>query len=197
MVAEHPDMEVVGEAADGSTAYGAILEVLPDVAVLDLTMPGLNGFQTTQRLTRDCPSVKVLALTVHDESGYVHQLLKAGAKGYVLKRSAGVGLIQALQVVAAGGVYLDPAIAGKLVSKIGRPQRAIGEVLTEIELSERESEVVRQTAAGYGNKEIASRLDLSVKTVETYRARAMEKLGIANRVELVRYVRMRGWFADD
>jgi DNA-binding NarL/FixJ family response regulator len=163
---------------------------------MDVSMPGMNGFQTTERLTRDCPSVKVLALTVHDESGYINQLLRAGARGYVLKQTASGGLLQALEVVASGNVYLDPAVASKLVSKIGRPQRGAGEVLGAIELSDREVEVVRQTAAGYGNKEIASRLDLSVKTVETYRARAMEKLGLQGRAELVRYVKLRGWLEE-
>jgi DNA-binding NarL/FixJ family response regulator len=196
IIGEHPEVEVAGEAADGLTAYDGIVATQPDVVVMDVSLPGANGLQLTERLSREHPSIKVLTLTVHEENGYITELLKAGAKGYVLKRTVSSGLIQALQVVVAGGVYLDPNIASKLVSKIGRPSRTEGMLFTEIELSDREVEVVKQTAAGFGNKEIAARLDLSVKTIETYRARAMEKLGLQGRPDLVRYAQLRGWLKE-
>ena len=140
-------------------------------------MPGLTGAQATERLRQECPQVKVLALTVHEDKGYLRQLLAAGAAGYVLKRAAAEELIHAIRAVAAGGVYLDPAHGGQGRGRV-RPPAAEAGAATGGELSEREAEVVRLTAAGHSNKEIAARLDLSVKTVETYKARAMEKLGL-------------------
>ena len=137
----------------------------------------------------------MLALTVHEDKGYLRQLLAAGAAGYVLKRAAAEELIHAIRVVAAGGVYLDPALAGKVVGGFVRrpPARAPP---TGGELSEREAEVARLTAAGHSNKEIAARLELSVKTVETYKARSMEKLGLQSRADLVRYAVQQGWLQD-
>jgi DNA-binding NarL/FixJ family response regulator len=196
MVACQHDMEVVGEADDGAVACERIRAILPDVVVMDVTMPGLNGALATERVMRECPGVKVLAITVHEDNAHLHQLLAAGAAGYVLKRAAPDELIRAIRVVAAGGVHLDPSMAGKLVSGIARRPTPAGATAAQPELSDREAEVIRLTAAGYGNKEIAARLDLSVKTVETYRARAMEKLDIHGRTDLVRYVIRRGWLQD-
>jgi DNA-binding NarL/FixJ family response regulator len=136
----------------------------------------------------------VLALTVHEDRGYIRQLLAAGATGYALKRAAPEELVHAIRVVAAGGMYLDPAVAAKVAG--GFVKQAGTEAAAEGELSEREEEVARLTAAGHGNKEIASRLDLSVKTVETYRARALEKLGLKGRAELVRYAAQQGWLQE-
>ena len=193
IVGAHPEMQIVGEAADGVTACESIAATLPDVVVMDVSIPGLNGYQVTEQLNRRCSSVKVLALTVHEDNGHVHQLFNAGARGYLLKRTLGDGLICAILAVVAGERYLDPALASKFASKVGRPRRTDQAILVENELSEREAEVVRQTASGYGNKEIAQKLNLSVKTVETYRSRAMEKLGLQSRAELVQYVRLRNW----
>jgi DNA-binding NarL/FixJ family response regulator len=189
-------MAVVGEAADGLDACERVPELRPDVVVMDVSMPGLTGSQATERLRRECPLVKILALTVHEDKGYIRQLLAAGAAGYVLKRSAAEELIHAIRVVAAGGVYLDPTMAGKVVG--GFVRRPAGESAPKggAALSEREVEVARLTAAGYSNKEIAARLELSVKTVETYRARGMEKLGLKSRADLVRYAVQQGWLQD-
>jgi DNA-binding NarL/FixJ family response regulator len=194
LVNAHPGMTVVGEAADGSDACERVPSLKPDVVVMDVSMPGLTGSQATEWLLRNCPQVKVLALTVHEDKGYLRQLLSAGAAGYVLKRAAAEELVHAIRVVAAGGVYLDPSMAGKVVG--GFVRRPGGGDAPKGELSDREVEVVRLTAAGYSNKEIAARLDLSVKTVETYRARAMEKLGLTTRADLVRYAVQRGWLQD-
>ena len=158
-------------------------------------MPGMSGAQATERLKQECPQVKVLALTVHEDKGYLRQLLEAGAAGYVLKRAAAEELIHAIRTVAAGGVYLDPALAGKVVGGFVRKPPAKG-VAEGSELSDREAEVVRLIAAGHSNKEIAGRLDLSVKTVETYKARSLEKLGLHSRADLVRYALQRGWLQD-
>ena len=188
LVNAQPAMAVVGEAADGLTACAQVVLLAPDVVVMDVSMPGLSGSQATARLRLECPAVRVLALTVHEDRGYLRQLLAAGAAGYVLKRAAPEELIQAIRAVAAGGVYIDPNMAGKVLGGFVRQADGAG-----AELSEREAEVARQTAAGHSNKEIAARLDLSVKTVETYRARAMEKLGLRGRADLVRYAVQQGW----
>jgi DNA-binding NarL/FixJ family response regulator len=190
-----PGMAVVGEAADGLVACTEAHRLQPDVVVMDLSMPGLSGSQAAERLRTECPTVKVLALTVHEDKGYIRQLLAAGAIGYVLKRSAPEDLIQAIRVVARGDVYLDPTMAGKVVGSFVR--RGTTEPGSrEAELSERETDVCRLTAAGYSNKEVAARLNLSIKTVETYRARAIEKLGLQSRADLVRYAVQCGWLQN-
>ena len=195
LIDAEPGMAVVGEAGDGLEAVGQVPALLPDVVVMDVSMPGLTGSQATEQLRRECPQVKVLALTVHEDKGYIRQLLSAGAAGYVLKRGAPEGLIEAIRTVAAGGVYLDPKVAAKVVG--GFIQQSSRETPPKSgQLSEREAEVVRLTAAGHGNKDIATRLELSVKTVETYRARSMEKLGLKSRAELVRYAVQKGWLQD-
>jgi DNA-binding NarL/FixJ family response regulator len=194
LLAAAAGVEVVGEAADGVAACDLIRQTAPDVAILDLSLPRLNGTRVTEYLTRECPAVRALVLTVHEDTGYLRQLLAAGARGYVLKRSAPDGLVHAVTVVACGGVYLDPALAARLVPGPGdRP--ANGPVLDWGGLSEREEAVARRTASGFGNKEIAAQLGLSVKTVETYRARAMEKLGLRGRAELIQYALHSGWLA--
>jgi DNA-binding NarL/FixJ family response regulator len=195
LINAEPQMEVIGEAGDGRTVCLQVPEVQPDVVVMDVSMPQMNGAQATAQLKQACPSVKVLALTVHEDKGYLRLLLEAGASGYVLKRAAAEELIHAIRTVAAGGVYLDPALAGKVVGSFVRPPAGKG-VPEGGDLSDREVEVVRLIAAGHSNKEIASRLDLSVKTIETYKARSMEKLGLDSRADLVRYALQRGWLQN-
>ena len=185
--------EIVGEAADGMTAITAAESMNPDVVVMDVSMPGLNGAQLARRLKESRPEIRTLALTVHEEGGYLRSLMDAGASGYVLKRSAASELLRAIEVVGEGGTYLDSSIAGQLVSKLGQRRPAIA---PSSALSEREREVVRFVAHGYSNKEIAAKLDVSVKTVETYRYRATEKLGLHSRADLVRYAIDQGWLAE-
>jgi len=186
--------EVVGEAADGLTAVTAAEHLNPDVVVMDVSLPGLNGAQLARRLKETQPAIKTLALTVHEEGGYLRSLMDAGASGYVLKRSAASELLRAIEVVGEGGTYLDSSIAGQLVSKLGQRRPAVA---PSSALSEREREVVRYVAHGYSNKEIAAKLDVSVKTVETYRYRATEKLGLHSRADLVRYAIDQGWLAEN
>ncbi|WP_437963124.1 response regulator transcription factor [Sorangium sp. So ce260] len=188
-----PDMEVVGEASDGADAVQRVLDLRPDVAVVDVSMPGMSGARATEQLRRDCPAVKVLALSAHEDRGYVQQLLAAGAAGYVVKRAAAEELARAIRVVAAGKTYLDPDIAGPLVAS--RVRSPAGGPVAAAELSDREAEVLKQIARGHAVKQIAANLDLGVRTVETYKARGMEKLGLKTRAEVVRYALQQGWLA--
>jgi DNA-binding NarL/FixJ family response regulator len=192
LLAAHPGIEVVGEAADGSGAVDGAVAFQPDVVVMDVAMPGLNGAKATERLKKVCPAVKVLALSAHEDKAYLRQLLEAGASGYVLKRAAAGELVQAVRAVASGGVYLDPALAAHVAGGFVSAAAA-KEALSGTALSDREEEVVRLAAEGYSNKQIAARLGLSVKTVETYKARSLEKLGLRDRIDLVRYARQQGW----
>jgi DNA-binding NarL/FixJ family response regulator len=196
LIGKEPDMEVVGEAADGREALRLARELLPDVAVMDISMPGLDGLQATRGLRETCPQVRVLALTRHADYGYLTEMLKAGAKGYVLKQSPASDLIQAVRAVASGQSYLDPAVAGKLLG--GHAGRSpAGEAEPKEGLTEREDEVLRLIARGYSNKEIAARLDISVKTVEAHKANAMRKLGLAGRSDIVNYAIFRGWMGNN
>jgi DNA-binding NarL/FixJ family response regulator len=194
LIDSQPGMVVVGEAVDGLEACALAFTLRPDVVVMDLSMPGLSGSLATERIRKQCPEVKVLALTVHEDKGYIRQLLTAGAAGYALKRAASEELIRALKIVAAGEMYLDPSVAAKVVVGFVKAPNKVA--ANTVELSEREMEVARLTAAGHANKEIAALLDLSVKTIETYRARFMVKLELQSRAELVRYAFQQGWLQD-
>jgi DNA-binding NarL/FixJ family response regulator len=195
LVNAQADMNVVGEAGNGRAALLKARELQPDVVVMDVSMPDLNGIQVTERLKRVCQNITVLVLTAHDDSGYLRQLLAVGASGYVLKKAAAEELINAIRVVAAGGVYLDPTLAGKVVGGYLGKSRLRG-ATQQNDLSEREAEVLRLVAWGYTNKEAAGYLSLSVKTVETHKANLMEKLDLKSRVEIVRYALRQGWLRE-
>ena len=187
-----PDMDVVGEAVTGLAALDMIRTTNPDVAVIDISMPDLTGIELAKRLTYNCPAVRLLALTVHEDQAYLQQMLLAGARGYLLKRSAADELVRAVRAVAAGGLFLDPAIASKAFGPLAEPSLST----TPAGLSPREEDVLRHTAHGLSNKEIAARLEISTKTVETYKARAVEKLGLRTRSDIVRYGAGRGWLEE-
>lgn len=195
LINAQPGMEVVGEAADGQTACVKAEEIRPDVVIMDVSMPELNGVQATRKLHGLYPRVKVLALTVHEERSYLRDLIEAGASGYVLKRSAAEDLVHAVQVIARGDMYLDPSVTAIALGSLAR-QRPANERGTETELSDRETEVMQLIARGHSNKDIAGRLEISVKTVETYKARSMEKLGLRGRADIVRFALHRGWLKD-
>lgn len=196
IVGAQTDMEVVGEAADGRQAVTLAQQLLPDVVVMDVSMPQLNGLKATEKLKQLCPQVKVLTLTRHTDDGYLQQLLRAGASGYVLKQSAATELLHAIRAVAAGGTYLDPAVAGKVVgSYVGRTVSLRG--AAQADISDREAEVLRLIAWGHSNKEIAASLDVSVKTVEAHKANAMRKLGMRSRIDIVRYALLQNWLQDN
>src|SRR5262245_44284172 len=167
-------MEVVGEAPDGECAVRAAVDLRPDVVVMDVSMPGVGGAEATERIRRDHPAIKVLALTAYEDRGYLQLMLKSGASGYVLKRAAADDLVRAIRVVAAGETYIDPGVAGQLLPAATRSPAA-GVPQPGADLSDREGEVIRLIAQGHPVKQIAARLDVGVRTVETYKARAMEK----------------------
>ncbi len=189
------DMEVVGEAGDGQMAWQQAKELQPDVVLMDVSMPKLNGAKATERLKKDRPETKVLALTAHEDKGYIGQMLQAGASGYVLKIAAAEELIKAIRVVVGGGAYLDPAVADKVVSNY-IPQKSTKQSARSGVLTGREEEVLRLVAQGYINKEIAASLDISVKTVESHKTNFMEKLSLHSRAEIVRYALGQGWLQD-
>ena len=197
LVIADEEIELVGEATDGTTALSLAIAQRPDVAVLDLSMPGLNGVEIARKLLAACPQCRVLVLTMHEEGAYVRKLLELGVGGYLLKRSATEALCRSIRTVAAGEVYLDPAIAEQTeaVSRQEPESPALG--AQTCQLSGREMEVVRLTTIGHSNKMIAARLQIGVRSVETYKARAMEKLGIRSRVALVRFAIGEGWFGPD
>lgn len=187
-------MEVVGEAADGETAWREVKTLQPDIVVMDISMPQMNGAQATSRIKESCPNVKVVALTAHADEGHVRQLLASGAEGYVLKRTISEELMKAIRVILAGGTYLDPAVAGLIVDGyITQDTKS----KSTVALSGREHEVLLDVARGYTNKEIAGRLHLSVKTVEGHKARIMEKLNVQSRAGIVRHALRQGWLQDE
>jgi DNA-binding NarL/FixJ family response regulator len=196
LVNAQPDMEVVGEADNGKVACEKAKQLQPDVVLIDVSMPEMNGEQATRQLKRDLPGLKILALTAHEDQGYLRHLLEAGASGFLLKRAASGELIQAIHVVAANGSYIDPTLAGKVMRSMLN-QRTVKLNGHHGEPSDREAEVLRLIAWGYSNKEIAARLKISVKTVETYKVRLSEKLQLASRTEMVRYAVRRGWLEDE
>ena len=189
------DMEVVGEAEDGYATVAMAQRFQPDVLVMDISMPKLNGLKATEQVKEVCPHVTVLTLSRHAYGGYLQQMLKAGASGYVLKRSASDELVRAIRTVAAGQSYLDPVLTNEVLNDMAG-RRGTRVSLTELSLSQREEEVLRLIAAGYANKEIAARLDLSVKTIEAHRANAMSKLGMKSRIDVVRYATLCGWLDE-
>jgi DNA-binding NarL/FixJ family response regulator len=195
IISMQTDMEVIGEAENGYEAVILTQQIQPDVLVLDISMPKLNGLKATEQLKRCCPTVKVLTLTRHAYGGYLQQMLKAGASGYVLKRSASDELVRAIRSVAMGQPYLDPLVTTEVLSEIAN-RRGARLAVTEPSLSPREEEVLRLIAAGYANKEIAAQLDLSVKTIEAHRANAMSKLGMKSRIDVVHYASLCGWLDE-
>ena len=185
-----PEITIIGEATTGKAAIELIQQTLPDIAIIDISLPDISGLDIARRIAETCPAVKLLALTVHEDRAYVQLLLQAGIKGYMLKRSAAEDLVRAVRAVAAGGIFLDPEIADKaLAETVQSGSSSSGKE----HLSQRENEVLRLTAQGFSNKEIAARLDVSIKTVETYKARASEKLNLRTRVDIVRYGVAHGW----
>lgn len=190
-----PGIDVVGEAANGSEAITAAREARPDILVMDVSMPGIDGAAATERIRHECPDVKVIALTAHDDRAHLTRLLQAGAVGYVLKRGAADELVRAIRAVAEGGMYIDPTFAGTLLRKAAHPL-SVGSNEFMDPLSDREEEVLRRVAWGESNKEIARALGISTKTVETYKSRIGDKLGLKSRTAMVRYALARGWLRD-
>ncbi|WP_434512076.1 response regulator [Desulfitobacterium sp. AusDCA] len=187
------DIEVIGEASDGEEAITQVNKLMPDLLLLDLTMPKLNGVDCIEKLMKGHPNLKVLVLTMHDDEEYLRAVLSVGAKGYVLKKAADVELLSAIRTVARGEMFIYPSMAAQLVYRqLVNPEDKKSKDTKAKHLSERESEVLRYLALGHTNQEIGDLLHVSVKTVETYKARLMEKLEMRKRADLVRYAMDHG-----
>ena len=181
-------MHVVAEAADGVEAVEAAIQARPDVAILDVAMPRMTGLQAAREIKRQCPQTSVLLLSMYDDERYLFEALKAGASGYVLKRAADTDLVDAVRAVVRGHSFISPHAEGTLLKRfLDDPEGEPTEKLTP-----REREVVKLIAEAYTNKEIAAILNLAEKTVESHRANVLAKLGMRDRVELVRYAIRRG-----
>ena len=183
------DMKVVAEAGDGNVAVEQARALKPDVVVLDLTMPGMNGLAAAKELRRSLPSTAVVALTRHSDQAFVQELLAAGAAGYVLKQSPSTTLLHAIRSAVSGHRFVDPALRDLEVEH--DRHRATTPVITD-----REREVLRRMAVGHSNKEIATAMNISVKTVEVHKANAMRKLNLNGRADVVRYAALNGWFQE-
>jgi DNA-binding NarL/FixJ family response regulator len=194
LIDSQADMTVIGEVSDGLAAMQNAIALKPDVIVMDISMPGMNGLAATRALKQKQPGIAIVTLTRHADDAYVQELLRAGVSGYVLKQSAPAELLQAIRAAAAGGQYLDPALTARVTARlIGRANKVTKPTATP---TERESEVLRLIASGYSNKEIAGRLSLSVKTVEAHKANAMRKLGLSGRIDIVKYAVLQGWLEN-
>jgi DNA-binding NarL/FixJ family response regulator len=192
LLALSEDIEVVGEAADGREAIEACRRLEPDVVLMDIAMPGLGGLEAALEIRRDLPNTRVLVLTQYDDREYVSRFLKAGVAGYVLKKAAGSELASAIRSVQRGGLVLDPEIArGALSETRGEPGDAVVEDPYEA-LTDREKQVLKLIAEGRSSKEVAEELGISVKTAMSHREHLMEKLGLHNRTDLVRFALKRG-----
>ncbi|GBC99646.1 Oxygen regulatory protein NreC [bacterium HR17] len=189
LLAAETDMEVVGEAATGKEALRLVRELKPHVVLMDISMPDMTGLEATEVIKKSYPEVKVIALTVHEHETYLRRMLQVGADGYVVKRAAADELVRAIRAVMRGGVYLQPELAQTVVKK--RTEQSMPK------LSEREWQVLRLLAMGYTNQQIAQRLFLSVKTVETYRSRIADKLGLKTRAELVKFALQHNLLAEE
>ncbi len=192
LIDSQADMKVVAEANDGAEALKAAATEKPDVVVMDISMPGVNGLAATRQLKQREPRVAVVTLTRHADEAYLQELLRAGVSGYVLKQSAPGELLQAIRNAAAGGQYLDSTLTARVTAGfLGKQKAGVSGPSTPV--SEREADVLRLIATGYSNKEIAAHLSLSVKTVEAHKANAMRKLGLTGRIDIVKYAALQGW----
>lgn len=193
-----PDMEVIGEASNSDEAVSKTIELAPDVLLLDITMPGSGGIEVIRRLKAEGQQVAILVLTMHENEGYFRQALESGALGYIPKKAADTELISAIRTVHSRELFLYPSLTKNLVKELVYRSAFDKEGLTDSyeSLSQREREVLQLVAQGYTSQQIANRLFLSPKTVETYKARIMDKLDLHGRVELVRYALQRGLLTD-
>lgn len=188
ILAAQPDFELVGEAATGEESIARTKELVPDVLLLDIGMPGMNGVDAARVIRREVPEVRIVVLTMYDDEAYLQQFLQMGAAGYVMKQAADTELVSAIRAVQRGESFIHPSLTRQLIQlylKQSQPPPAAESKTAE--LSPRETEVLRLVALGYSAQQIASELGISVSTVETHRAHVSEKLGLHGRAQLVRY----------
>ena len=195
LINSQSDMEVIAEAANGEDAVKITRRLVPDILVMDISMPELNGLKAARRLNQNCPDVKILTLTRHTDSSYLQQIIEAGACGYVLKQSAPSELIRAIRTVAEGNKYLDPQITNKVLGSYAGRGSLRGVIKKD--LTDREQEALRLIAWGYSNKEIAAKMNISVKTVEAHKTNAMRKKDMRSRIDIVRYAILQGWLQEN
>jgi two-component system response regulator NreC len=198
LVNAQADMEVVSEAPDGEQAVQAACETKPDVALMDLTMPRTSGMRALQDIVRTCLETRVLVLTMHDDPAYLRSVLAAGASGYVLKRSVDAELLAAIRAVHRGGTFVDPSLANALVQDVIAKKGAQAPRKRPLNiLSDRELQVLRLVARGYSSQQIAKQILVGVKTVETYRSRLAQKLGLRTRSDVVRFAVQMGLLSPE
>jgi two-component system, NarL family, response regulator NreC len=196
MLNAQPDMEVVGEAPDGRQAITETQRLQPDIILMDITMPEMNGIEATRQIKKLVPESKILILTMHEHDEYVFQALRAGASGYMLKEAADTELISALHIIHSGQFYLSPMAQSVLVGDYLQRVRIGEEKDSYSSLTEREREILKLIAEGFTNNQIAERLVISPKTVDTHRTHIMDKLNLHSRAELVKYAMRRGLLED-
>jgi two-component system response regulator NreC len=190
LLAAEPNIDVVGEASDGLQALSMVAELQPDLVLMDIAMPGMDGLEATRKIKGQWPSIKVLVLTMHRTDEYFFEMLKAGVSGYMLKGAETSELIDAVRVASRGEIYLYPAMARRLVQDYLTRDEA--DTLASSTLTQREKDILRLLAEGYTNKEIADKFVISPSTVHTHRSNIMSKLELNTRHELVRYARQKG-----
>ncbi len=194
LIESEADFTVVGEATSGPEALRVIREAHPDIAIVDISMPGMSGIVLTRRLTEEAPGIKILMLTLHEDRAYLRQALDVGARGYVVKRSAAANLVSAVRAVIAGGTYIDPAIVNRVLDRSPAGNRV--STRDTRDLTDRETEVLKLSSLGLTNKEISNRIGVGVKSIETFKSRGLAKLEIQSRADLLRYASQVGWLSD-
>ncbi len=192
MLNAQADIEVVGEASDGEQGRDEAKRLHPHVALMDISMPNMNGIEATRQIKKALPEVRVLVLTMHENEGYLFQCLRAGASGYILKEAADTELLSAIRIVQSGRIYLSPAAQSMMVGDYLQRVRAGEERDSYNDLTEREREILKLVAEGYTNNQIAEKLVISPKTVDTHRTHVMDKLNLHSRAELVKFAMRRG-----
>lgn len=189
------DMKVAGEFYDCHQAIENTNRSTPDVMIMNISMPGVNGIETTKEIKNNHPEVQVLAISYHESQGYVKSVIDAGATGYLLRNASLEEFLNAIRIVAKGRLYLDPSLVNNVVNGfLKKSENSLFNATKD--LSERESQVLKLLASGYGMKVVAYKMNVSIKTVDTYKRRSFEKLGLHTRVDLMRYALAQGWLIE-
>jgi len=197
LIEQEQDIEVIGEASDGEEAVELITKLQPHVALMDITMPKVNGIEATRQIKAHHPATAVLILTAYDNDQYIIALLEAGAAGYLLKNVSGKELVNAIRAVHAGEAVLHPTIARKVFNRVSTSSQRLGRTALPQDLSEREIEILRLAAKGMGNQEIAEKLFLSRRTVQAHLVNIFRKMDVGSRTEAILQALRRGWFSLD